>query len=76
MEGDHSLFIREDAAERAWEILQPVMEKPPPVVHYAKGTWGPPEAEQLIAPRTWHLTGQRDAADNMSGMFRTPRVAR
>jgi hypothetical protein len=51
------------------------MEKPPPIVHYAKGTWGPPEAEQLIAPRTWHLTGQRDAADNMSGMFRIPHVA-
>jgi glucose-6-phosphate 1-dehydrogenase len=76
MEGDHSLFIREDAAERAWEILQPVMESPPPVVEYAKGTWGPPEAEQLIAPHKWHLTGQREAADSMGEMFRIPRVAR
>jgi glucose-6-phosphate 1-dehydrogenase len=75
MEGDHSLFIREDAVERAWEILQPVMQNPPPIVEYAKGTWGPPEAEQLIAPRKWHLTGQRDAADNMDGMFRISHVA-
>jgi glucose-6-phosphate 1-dehydrogenase len=72
MEGDHSLFIREDSVERAWEILRPVMENPPPVVMYGKGTWGPPEADQLLAPRRWHISGERDASDYMSGMFRIP----
>jgi glucose-6-phosphate 1-dehydrogenase len=76
MEGDHSLFIREDAVERAWEILQPVMQDPPPVVMYGKGTWGPPEADQLVAPRKWHMSGERDPADYMSGMFRIPEMPR
>jgi glucose-6-phosphate 1-dehydrogenase len=57
MVGDHSLFIRQDGVERAWEILQPVLDDPQPVHTYEKGTWGPPEADDLIAPRKWHVTG-------------------
>jgi glucose-6-phosphate 1-dehydrogenase len=57
MRGDHSLFLRQDGVERAWEILQPVLDHPSPVHRYEPGTWGPPEADALIAPRTWHVTG-------------------
>jgi glucose-6-phosphate 1-dehydrogenase len=54
MVGDHTLFISETEIERAWEILQPVLENPPPVVHYAAGGTGPREAERLVDPRRWH----------------------
>ena len=59
MEGDHSLFTSEDAVERAWEVLMPVLENPPPVIQYPAGSWGPVEADDLILPRHWHLTPPR-----------------
>jgi glucose-6-phosphate 1-dehydrogenase len=55
MEGDHTLFLREDTVQRAWEVLQPVLEDPPPLVEYEPGTWGPAESDHLIAPRLWHV---------------------
>ncbi|MCA1727114.1 MAG: hypothetical protein LC722_05520 [Actinobacteria bacterium] len=58
MEGDHSLFTREDEVERAWEVLQPVLDDPPPLVEYPRGSWGPEEADELVLPRHWHLTVQ------------------
>jgi glucose-6-phosphate 1-dehydrogenase len=75
MEGDHSLFIREDAVERAWEILQPVLEHPSPIAMYEKGSWGPAEADRLIEPRKWHLTGDREPADYMERHVPHPRDA-
>jgi glucose-6-phosphate 1-dehydrogenase len=60
MEGDHSLFTREDEVERAWEVLQPVLDDPPPLITYEPGTWGPVEGEELILPRHWHVTPTRD----------------
>jgi glucose-6-phosphate 1-dehydrogenase len=53
MHGDQTLFTRQDGVERAWEVLQPVFEAPPPVFAYEPGTWGPAEATALIAPRRW-----------------------
>jgi glucose-6-phosphate 1-dehydrogenase len=55
MHGDQTLFTREDSIERAWTILQPVLEDPEPLCFYPAGTWGPHEADDLIAPRVWHL---------------------
>jgi len=55
MDGDHTLFMREDAVERAWTIVQPALDNPAPLSMYPAGSWGPDEAEDLIAPRTWHL---------------------
>jgi len=56
MAGDHTLFTREDEVERAWEILTPVLQHPPPVIEYDQGTWGPVEADELILPHHWHVT--------------------
>jgi glucose-6-phosphate 1-dehydrogenase len=56
MAGDHTLFTREDEVERAWELLTPVLENPPPVDFYEPGSWGPKEADALILPRHWHVT--------------------
>jgi glucose-6-phosphate 1-dehydrogenase len=52
--GDHTLFIREDEVERGWEIIEPVLQDPPPVLPYAAGTWGPDEADGLAHPSHWH----------------------
>jgi len=69
MSGDHSLFIRQDGVERAWEILQPALGSPSPVQPYAFGSWGPPAADDLILPRKWHLTGAHEPHDYRSRAF-------
>ena len=56
MEGDHTLFLREDGVERAWEVLEPVLASPPPVLTYPRHSWGPDAADALIAPRHWHVS--------------------
>src|SRR5262245_29434314 len=54
MAGDQTLFLREDAVERSWEIVASVLEDPGAVHPYAAGTWGPSAADVLISPRAWH----------------------
>jgi glucose-6-phosphate 1-dehydrogenase len=54
MEGDPTLFLREDAVEGAWRILAPVLDLPIDPSPYRVGSWGPAAADGLIAPRTWH----------------------
>ena len=56
MRGDQTLFIRQEGLERAWEVLQPVFDDPPPAIPYDAGAWGPEEADALIAPRRWLTT--------------------
>jgi glucose-6-phosphate 1-dehydrogenase len=56
MEGDRTLFLREDGVERAWEILTPVLDLPGAPLPYDPGTWGPSAADALIAPRSWHVS--------------------
>lgn len=55
LEGNASLFTREDAVEETWRIVEPLLEQPPPVESYVEGSWGPPSAERVVAgfPR-WH----------------------
>ncbi len=55
MLGDHTLFPREDGVERSWEIVSKALANPSPVREYPAGTWGPAAADELIAPRRWHL---------------------
>jgi len=50
MDGDQTLFAREDAVERAWAIVDPVLGDAVPVKSYKPGTWGPDEAKRLTAP--------------------------
>jgi glucose-6-phosphate 1-dehydrogenase len=54
LEGDHTLFIREDEVERGWTVVQPVLDDPPPIVPYRAGTWGPKAADLLVEPVSWH----------------------
>jgi glucose-6-phosphate 1-dehydrogenase len=46
--GDHSHFIRQDIVEESWRIVQPLLEAPPPVRSYRRGTWGPAAARTLL----------------------------
>jgi glucose-6-phosphate 1-dehydrogenase len=55
MNGDGTLFTRADGIERLWELSAPLLQDPPPVIPYAPGSWGPGEANELIAPRRWRL---------------------
>jgi glucose-6-phosphate 1-dehydrogenase len=59
MMGDHTLFNTAEGIERLWEVSTPLLENPPPVQPYAKGSWGPPGTFELIAPRTWRLPFER-----------------
>ncbi len=47
LEGDSTHFTREDSVEACWRILDPLLEKRPPVKPYAKGSWGPAAADTL-----------------------------
>ena len=53
--GDRTLFTRGDGIERTWQVVGDVIAKPPPLNRYAPGSWGPKEADELIAPRRWHF---------------------
>jgi glucose-6-phosphate 1-dehydrogenase len=50
MEGDATLFAREDYVEEAWRIVDPVLKAGTPVYDYEPGTWGPGEVEQRVSP--------------------------
>ena len=55
MRGDEALFVREDSVEAEWKIVDPVLGNVTPLFEYAPKTWGPPEADQLIAREGgWH----------------------
>jgi glucose-6-phosphate 1-dehydrogenase len=55
MEGDATLFAREDNVEEAWRIVDPVLKAGTPVYEYEPKTWGPGEvARQIVPPDGWH----------------------
>jgi glucose-6-phosphate 1-dehydrogenase len=60
IKGDASLFTRGDAIELAWELIDPILAAwdtgyGPPLCFYESGSWGPLEADRLIAEddATW-----------------------
>jgi glucose-6-phosphate 1-dehydrogenase len=67
MAGDATLFQRADMVEAGWSVIQPIID----VWHalpargfpnYPAGSWGPPEAEELIERdgRSWRRVGEED----------------
>jgi glucose-6-phosphate 1-dehydrogenase len=55
MKGDPTLFVREDAVETAWKVVDGILDNVTPVYPYASGTWGPAEANRLMAGlEGWH----------------------
>jgi glucose-6-phosphate 1-dehydrogenase len=53
--GDSMRFTRQDGVEETWRIMQPLIDSPPPVHPYSPGSWGPPEADELVRGHGgWH----------------------
>jgi glucose-6-phosphate 1-dehydrogenase len=48
MNGDATLFARQDVVEAAWAIVDPIIHGPSPMYDYDPGTWGPKEADVLV----------------------------
>ena len=54
MLGDQTLFTRADEVDKAWQVMEPILEAwshqpPPQFPNYEAGTWGPAEADALLA---------------------------
>ena len=50
MINNRSLFTNEEAVEAAWAVVEPVLYDHNPAIAYERGSWGPKEADELIAP--------------------------
>jgi glucose-6-phosphate 1-dehydrogenase len=50
MNGDRTLFARQDYVEEAWRIVDPVLKKRTPVYEYDAGSWGPRELDTNVTP--------------------------
>ena len=49
MDGDATLFARQDVVEAAWAIVDPIRQSPGELFEYEPGSWGPAEADRLVA---------------------------
>jgi glucose-6-phosphate 1-dehydrogenase len=55
MHGDKLLFVREDVVEAAWSVVDPVLNNAVRLKYYKPKSWGPPEADRIIADvGGWH----------------------
>jgi len=54
MEGDGTLFAREDYVEEAWRIVDPILKTDSPIYEYDPKTWGPHEVDRLMPEGGWH----------------------
>jgi glucose-6-phosphate 1-dehydrogenase len=55
MVGDGALFTRENAVEASWAVVDPVLKNHHRARPYKRGTWGPKEADAIIASDGgWH----------------------
>ena len=60
LRGDATLFLRRDAVEVAWWLVMPILDQweasqAKQIPSYAAGSWGPAEADALLASdgREW-----------------------
>jgi len=54
VEGDQTLFVRNDEVEASWALYTPLLKDPPEVHPYPAGTWGPKEAGEILEEEDWH----------------------
>ncbi len=55
IKGDSTPFLRQDMVEETWRVMQPLLDSPPAIKTYAAGSWGPPEADELVSSfGGWH----------------------
>ena len=85
MHGDASLFIRSDSIELSWALIDPILASwedgaAPPLSPYEVGSWGPVEADELLARdgRSWlracggHDEAKATNAVPLADRFRDP----
>jgi glucose-6-phosphate 1-dehydrogenase len=48
MAGNSELFSRQDLIDAQWRIVEPILDDATPLYVYEQGTWGPPEANELL----------------------------
>jgi glucose-6-phosphate 1-dehydrogenase len=53
MEGDATLFARQDYVEEAWRIVDPVLKVMTPIQEYEPGSWGP-TGGGVVPEGGWH----------------------
>jgi glucose-6-phosphate 1-dehydrogenase len=51
--GNSARFTRQDNVEETWRICAPLLEKPPRIHPYKRGTWGPKAADRLVKDFGW-----------------------
>jgi glucose-6-phosphate 1-dehydrogenase len=77
MAGNGALFTREDTVEAAWAVVDPVLATHHRSHPYKPGTWGPKQADKLIAPDgRWHNPAPAHAASKPSARSAIPRGQR
>lgn len=55
LDGNPARFAREDGVENAWRVVQPLLDQPGTVHRYRPGSWGPPQADVVVAGHQgWH----------------------
>jgi glucose-6-phosphate 1-dehydrogenase len=62
MEGDATLFAREDYVEEAWRIVDLVLKMSTPVCQYQTNTWGPREVERVTPMGGWSNPTSHEAS--------------
>jgi len=63
LHGDATLFARQDEVEAAWRIVDPVLSNAGPVWPYPVASWGPTQADPMLAPYGgWHYPARDGAA--------------
>jgi glucose-6-phosphate 1-dehydrogenase len=63
MAGDGALFTREDAVEAAWAVVEPVLKTHHRARPYRRGSWGPKDADTIIASDgCWHNPTPKEAS--------------
>jgi glucose-6-phosphate 1-dehydrogenase len=64
MQGDPTLFARQDYVEEAWRIVDPVLKAETPVYCYEPHTWGPKEVNaSVLPPGGWDCPNPEEQED-------------
>ncbi|WP_433218507.1 glucose-6-phosphate dehydrogenase [Dactylosporangium sp. CS-047395] len=57
LRGDPAQFGRMDIVEESWRIVGPILDDPETPASYAKGSWGPEDADKVALYNRWHPVG-------------------
>ncbi|HUF96062.1 MAG TPA: glucose-6-phosphate dehydrogenase [Acidimicrobiia bacterium] len=57
LRGDQTLFARQDEVMEAWRVVEGLLEDDKPAFRYDRGSWGPPEADDILGENESWATG-------------------